>query len=97
MSPVFEGPMKTFAIAQLAEVVTMMSATALPSFQSYNHSPKRIRTEEADKRVQLADTVLQRRTGKTPLVFGIESESSFSRVGRSFLDIVCFIENNSEM
>jgi hypothetical protein len=35
---------------------------------------------------------LQRRSGQTPLVLGIQSESSFSGIGTSFLDVVRFIE-----
>jgi len=50
--------------------------------------------EESDQRVQLSNSVLQRCTGETPLVLRIERKSSFGGIGRSFFDIVRFIENH---
>ena len=50
--------------------------------------------EESDQGVELSNSVLQRCTGETPLVLRIERKSSFGGIGRSFFDIVRFIENH---
>jgi hypothetical protein len=56
---------------------------------------KRVSTQKPNKRVQLSDSVLQRRSGQAPLVFRLEFEGALGSIASSFLDIVCFVELQS--
>jgi hypothetical protein len=55
-----------------------------------------IATEESDQRIQLSNAVLQGSSGQAPLVLAIQSECCLCGVGRTFFDVVCFVEDDSD-
>ena len=56
---------------------------------------KRFNLEEAEKREELADAVLNRSSRQTPLVVGLESEAGAGHASCTLLDIVSFVENQT--
>lgn len=58
--------------------------------------PKRIGAQKSNQRVKLSNPILQRSTGQTPFVSRLERERCFGGVGGSFLDVVGFIEHNTD-
>lgn len=56
---------------------------------------ERVRAQEPDERVQFSHSVLQRCTGKTPLVLRLQGERGFGGVGGALLDVVCLVEDDS--
>lgn len=55
-----------------------------------------ITAQKSNQGIQLTNSVLQRRSGQTPLVLCAQSESGFRCIGTSFFDVVSFIEDHAK-
>ena len=57
---------------------------------------ERITSQEADKTIQLSDTVLQGSTRETPLVLRLELKARLRSVRRALLDVVGLVKLDKE-
>ena len=55
----------------------------------------RVHAQEPNERVELADSVLQRRSGQTPLLVRAQVVNALSRVRRARLDLVRLIQDDT--
>lgn len=53
---------------------------------------KGVPAKEPDQTVQLSDSILEWRSRETPPVFSLQLKGSFRGAGRTFFDVVSFVE-----